>query len=82
MFDDQTLADLKVDNDGLYLYRHTVPTNISNLGFVGSELACISNISSYGVQAAWLAKLWAGEMPTPSTDAMEVCACIIRISFM
>eukprot|EP00511_Aplanochytrium_stocchinoi_P006821 CAMPEP_0204825220 /NCGR_PEP_ID=MMETSP1346-20131115/3140_1 /ASSEMBLY_ACC=CAM_ASM_000771 /TAXON_ID=215587 /ORGANISM="Aplanochytrium stocchinoi, Strain GSBS06" /LENGTH=493 /DNA_ID=CAMNT_0051952761 /DNA_START=102 /DNA_END=1583 /DNA_ORIENTATION=+ len=54
IFSDDVKSKLDIQNDGLYLWRHTVPANVPNLGFVGSELAVISNISGYGVQAAWL----------------------------
>lgn len=63
IFDDTTRQQLNVETDGLYLFRHTVPTKVDNLAFVGSEIATISNIGTYGIQAAWLGKLWRGEMP-------------------
>eukprot|EP00285_Hemiselmis_virescens_P009723 CAMPEP_0173391798 /NCGR_PEP_ID=MMETSP1356-20130122/18592_1 /TAXON_ID=77927 ORGANISM="Hemiselmis virescens, Strain PCC157" /NCGR_SAMPLE_ID=MMETSP1356 /ASSEMBLY_ACC=CAM_ASM_000847 /LENGTH=870 /DNA_ID=CAMNT_0014349487 /DNA_START=72 /DNA_END=2685 /DNA_ORIENTATION=+ len=61
-FDDATRKRLNVEADGLYLFRHTVPTAVDNLAFVGSEVATISNIGTYAIQAAWVAKLWKGEM--------------------
>jgi len=72
IFDDDTRKRLNVQADGLYLFRHTVPTGVNNLAFVGSEVATISNIGTHAIQAAWLAKLWKGEMPAiGDKSAME-----------
>ena len=68
IFDDQTVENLNVESDGLYLFNHTIPTHVDNLAFVGSELAVISNISGYALQAAWLSKLWAGELSDDVSD--------------
>ena len=64
-------SKLQIELDGLYLWRHTIPVNVPNLAFVGSELAGISNISLYGVQAAWVAKYWSGRMEVPSPEEMQ-----------
>jgi len=71
VFTDEVRGKLDLQTDGHWLYRHTLPTAVPNLAFVGSELATISNISSYGIQAAWVAKMWAGEIPTPAAKEME-----------
>jgi len=71
LFDDATKQKLNVESDGLYLYRNTVHTAIPNLAFVGSEIATIMNITTYGLQAWWLAKLWAGEVPYNRKEAEE-----------
>lgn len=71
VFSGETLRKLNIEDDGLYLWRHTVPAHVPNLAFVGSELACISNISSYGLQAAWLSHLWSGKFEQPSAEDME-----------
>merc|ERR1739848_352989 len=64
---------LDVEPDGLYLYNHTVPVGVNNLAFVGSEVAVISNISGYGLQAGWLAKFWSGETTGPApSDKREM----------
>ncbi len=70
IFDDATQEKLNVEADGLWLYNHTIPTNVDNLAFVGSELAVISNISGYGLQAGWLSKFWTGEI-NANKDDME-----------
>jgi len=71
IFSEETRQKLNIENDGLYLWRHTIPADVANLAFVGSELACISNISSYGLQAAWLSQLWSGDFAKPSVEDME-----------
>ena len=68
IFDRTTQQKLNVESDGLWLFNHTVPTDVDNLAFVGSELAVISNITGYGLQAAWLSKLWSGEIKTNKQD--------------
>ena len=71
LFSEDVRSKLGVEDDGLYLWRHTLPPQIPGLAFVGSELATISNISTYGLQSAWLGKVWSGEIQLPSTEAME-----------
>lgn len=61
-------SKLGVESDGLYLWRHTLHPQVPGLAFVGSELATISNISSYGLQSAWLGKVWAGDIPLPNSE--------------
>jgi dimethylaniline monooxygenase (N-oxide forming) len=68
IFDNATREKLNIEFDGLWLFNHTVPTNVDNLAFVGSELAVISNITGYGLQAAWLSKLWSGEIDANKQD--------------
>lgn len=70
IFPDEIQSKLGIEADGLYLWRHTIHPNVPKLAFVGSELAVISNISGYAIQAAWLSKLWAGEMTPPSAEEM------------
>lgn len=64
-------SKLGIEADGLYLYRHTLPPRVPRLAFVGSEVATISNISSYGLQSAWLGKVWSNQVELPSTEKME-----------
>jgi len=72
IFPESTVKELNIEEDGLYLYKHIVPATVPRLGFVGSEMAAVSNSSSYGLQADWLARLWAGSLKkTPSTQTMK-----------
>eukprot|EP00986_Skeletonema_menzelii_P019597 scaffold28648_cov154-Skeletonema_menzelii.AAC.1 len=68
IFDSATREKLNIESDGLWLFNHTIPTDVDNLAFVGSELAVISNISGYGLQAAWLSKFWTGEIVASKQD--------------
>lgn len=71
IFDSSTREKLNIESDGLWLFNHTIPTNVDNLAFVGSELAVISNITGYGLQAGWLSKFWSGEIKKSSKQDME-----------
>ncbi|CAE7199890.1 FMO1 [Symbiodinium natans] len=71
LFSEEVRSRLGVEEDGLYLWRHTLAPKVPRLAFVGSELATISNISSYGLQSAWLGKVWSGEIDLPKVEAME-----------
>jgi dimethylaniline monooxygenase (N-oxide forming) len=67
-------AALDVQEDGLYLYRHTLPPAVADLAFVGAEVATISNNVTHGVQAEWLARhivRAAGAAPLPAPAAMR-----------
>ena len=67
-------AALNVQEDGLWLYRHTLPPAVADLAFVGSEVATISNNVTHGVQAEWLARhitRAAGAAPLPPAAAMR-----------
>jgi dimethylaniline monooxygenase (N-oxide forming) len=66
----ETAALLGAEKDGLYLYRHVLPTKVADLAFVGAETATISNIATYGIQAEWLAGVFAGRVRLPAAEAM------------
>ena len=70
-FSQDLQTKLGIENDGLYLWRHTLSPHVPKLAFVGSELATASNISSYGLQSAWLGKVWAGDIELPKQQEME-----------
>ena len=76
LFDAKTQRRLNIESDGVYLYRNTAHLDIPNLAFVGSELATIANITSYGIQAAWLAKLWKGEVQYDQAEAEKEVSAI------
>jgi len=63
---------LEIEQDGLYLYRYILPSKIDNLAFVG-KVAAVSNISSYGLQAEWLArKIVTQTLPSQEERAAEI----------
>lgn len=64
--DDATRENLDVQCDGVYLYRYMIPEKIPNLAFIG-HVATISNISSYGLQAEWLARNLTGDLVSGGT---------------
>jgi cation diffusion facilitator CzcD-associated flavoprotein CzcO len=71
VFDASTRSKLGVQADGLYLYRNVLPPSVPDLAFVGSEVATISNITTHGLQAEWLARLLTGKVALPAPEAME-----------
>lgn len=71
IFGQDVQQNLNVSKDGLYLYRHILSPNVPNVAFIGSELAVISNITTYGLQAEWLVRLLQGKMTKPSKETME-----------
>jgi cation diffusion facilitator CzcD-associated flavoprotein CzcO len=64
-FDDRSRNELDVQSDGLYLHRYVLPEKVPNLAFVG-YVAAISNISTYGLQAEWLARYLTGDLVSGS----------------
>lgn len=57
--------------DGVWLYRSIMPLAVANLAFVGSEVATISNIGTYALQAEWLARLLTGRLVLPPRAAID-----------
>lgn len=62
---------LKIDRDGLYLYRNMIPTGLPNIAFVGGEVSTFNNILTHGLQSLWLRNLLAGTFSLPSRGRME-----------
>jgi dimethylaniline monooxygenase (N-oxide forming) len=76
ILNEKTKTDLDLQDDGLYLYRCILPEKVSNMAFVG-HTAAISNISSYGLQAEWLARYLVDELvdePTDNSVAQDIQA--------
>eukprot|EP00960_Hanusia_phi_P043208 755928-Hanusia_phi.AAC.1 len=73
-FDAELEKQLGVEEDGLYLYRHILPSNVPDIAFVGSESASLSNITTFAIQSEWLARLLSGDMkqPEPSMISDEI----------
>jgi dimethylaniline monooxygenase (N-oxide forming) len=70
LFDPVTRENLDVQSDGIYLYRYIVPEKVRNMAFIG-HVATVSNISSYGLQAEWLARNLTGDLVSGSTTSEE-----------
>ena len=65
LFDEATRRNLDIQSDGVYLHRYILPAKVPNLAFIG-HVGAISNISSYGLQAEWLARNLTGELASGS----------------
>jgi dimethylaniline monooxygenase (N-oxide forming) len=66
IFHAETRQKLDLQSDGMYLYRYIVPENVPNLAFIG-HVGALSNISSYGLQAEWLARNLTGGLVSGGT---------------
>jgi len=68
IFSDPTVReDLDLQSDGIYLYRYILPEKVKNLAFIG-HVGAISNITTYGVQAEWLARYLTGNLVSGGTS--------------
>jgi dimethylaniline monooxygenase (N-oxide forming) len=63
-------ARLRMQSDGLYLYRHILHPDVPRLAFIGNA-STVSNVLTYSLQARWLGDLLAGRITLPSRDAMH-----------
>merc|ERR1712066_199329 len=70
VFDDATRQKLAAERDGLYLFRNIIPTGVSDLAFIGSEVSTFNNILTHGLQALWLQRLLTGQFSSPSRGRM------------
>jgi len=71
IFEEPVRQKLNVQDDGLYLYRNMIPTQVSDLAFVGSEVSTFNNILTHGLQVKWLAGVLQGKVSLPSPGDME-----------
>ena len=58
------------EDDGFYLYRHIMNPNVPGLFFIG-RASTISSITTYSLQARWLASVLTQQVQLPSDDAMR-----------
>ena len=66
------LLDQKED-DGFYCYRQMLVPGCPNIAFLNSNVTTFSNITTAGIQSAWLAELLKGSIALPS-DMEETVA--------
>jgi dimethylaniline monooxygenase (N-oxide forming) len=71
MFPGNERENLGVEHDGLYLYKHTIPPDVPDLAFCGSEVATISNIVTFGLQAEWICGVIEGQVQLPGAETMR-----------
>jgi len=66
-------ANLDIQSDGLYLYRHFIPPAVRELGlaFCGSEIGTISNIGTHYIHAEYMARVLTGMLVLPSEADMK-----------
>ncbi|MEZ5830769.1 MAG: FAD-dependent oxidoreductase [Dongiaceae bacterium] len=69
-FSDEIRAILGDDDDGFYLYRHMLHPDLPNLVFIGRASSFMS-VTTYCVQARWLAEALAGRVRLPDQAAMR-----------
>jgi len=70
-FSDPSIVEaLDIQKDGLFLYNYMLPEKVPNLAFLGN-VGAISNISSYGLQAEWLARHLTGDLIHGDTLSQE-----------
>ncbi len=60
---------LDPEDDGFYLYRHIMNPNVPGLFFIG-RAASISSITTYSLQARWLASVLTQQIQLPADEAM------------
>jgi dimethylaniline monooxygenase (N-oxide forming) len=65
---DATAASLGFDGQSIDLYDHTLHPDLKGLGFVGLYSLIGPYFPVLELQARWLAYLWAGLCPTPSSE--------------
>ena len=61
---------LDPEDDGFYLYRHIMNANVPGLYFVG-RASTVSSITTYSLQARWLASMLAQKIQLPSAGNMR-----------
>ena len=64
-------TNLHEEADGLYLYRHVLHPKLPNLAFVG-RVSTFMSVTTYALQARWLAEVLSGGVALPSSENMEV----------
>ena len=67
---DDLKAALGQEDDGIYLYRHIMHPAVPDLAFVG-RVATFMSVTTYALQARWLADMLSGKATLPATAQME-----------
>mmetsp|Transcript_36561 Transcript_36561/g.110482 ORF Transcript_36561/g.110482 Transcript_36561/m.110482 type:complete len:201 (-) Transcript_36561:87-689(-) len=71
IFDRLVQARLRVEDDGMFLFRNMIPPGVPNLAFVGSEVSTFNNILTHALQAEWLARVLDGHVQLPNPMQMR-----------
>lgn len=70
-FDRIVLDRMKMEQDGLWLYRNMIPPQVANVAFVGCEVTTFNNILTHGLQAVWVAKMLTNQFQLPTQGSMN-----------
>jgi len=76
-FSNEIRAILGNDDDGFYLYRHMLHPDLPNLAFVG-RVSSFMSITTYCVQARWLAEALAGRVKLPEPAVMRADIALMQ----
>ena len=68
--DPEVWSRLGPEDDGFYLYRHIMNPNVPGLFFIG-RASTVSSITTYSLQARWLAGVLTRQVQLPSDEAMH-----------
>lgn len=68
--DPDVWSRLGPEDDGFYLYRHILNPNVPGLYFIG-RASTVSSITTYSLQARWLASVLIKQVQLPSDEAMR-----------
>ena len=66
---DELKENLGQEPDGIYLYRHILHPAAPNLAFIG-RVSTFMSVTTYALQARWLAEVLSGEVSLPSDAEM------------
>lgn len=67
----EVLKALDWGEEGIPLYRDTLPPNVQGLAFVGSEVITFNAVTTYGLQSEWLAALLQGDFELPAVREQD-----------
>jgi len=63
-------AKLRIERDGLWLYRNILAPELPGVAFIGSEVSTFNNILTHGLQSMWLRRVLEGRIQLPSRAVM------------
>lgn len=66
---DDVVGALEMETDGMYLYRHMLHPDLSNLAFIGRATSFVS-VLTYCLQARWLAEFITGRLDLPESAVL------------
>lgn len=67
---DDLKTSIGKEDDGIYLYRHIFHPAVPNMAFIG-RVSSFMSVTTYALQARWLAEVLAGNVTLPPTREMK-----------